>query len=286
MARRAALAAGGRSGPVALCVFSCTGRGRAIFGEANAENEARIADEVSCAAAVLGNCLPHHHHHRRRHPTVHRPGPPVAVSTIPLPLPWSQSPATLRERPSIDPTYRWSCLDPGPHRRPHPLLPPPPPNWDWNDLPPPPTHTHTPYARTHTHAHAHIHTQVLQRGVPFLGGYMNGELGPYVRHGYAGWFFNPLCVQPPGSGASGASAGSHGAAVGGGAAGARGSHSGAGVGGGGGSGGGVGTGGGTGGGGGGARGGPARCTVVAGGRVLPLDRTQMQGYTSVYAALG
>eukprot|EP00198_Chlamydomonas_reinhardtii_P008713 XP_001698050.1 predicted protein [Chlamydomonas reinhardtii] len=79
-----------------------------------------------------------------------------------------------------------------------------------------------------------------ERGVPFLGGYMNGELGPYVRHGYAGWFFNPLCVQPPGSGASGASAGSHGAAVG----------------------------------------------VVAGGRVLPLDRTQMQGYTSVYAALG
>ncbi|KAG2439657.1 hypothetical protein HXX76_005007 [Chlamydomonas incerta] len=154
VARRAALAAGGRSGPVALCVFSCTGRGRAIFGEANAENEARIADEV------------------------------------------------------------------------------------------------------------------LQRGVPFLGGYMNGELGPYVRHGYAGWFFNPLCVQPPGSSASGGSvkhSASAAAAEGGG--GARGSHSGAG-------------------GHGNGRGGAPRCTVVAGGRVLPLDRTQMQGYTSVYAALG
>ncbi len=54
VARRAALAAGGRSGPVALCVFSCTGRGRAIFGEANAENEARIADEVSCGVVVVG----------------------------------------------------------------------------------------------------------------------------------------------------------------------------------------------------------------------------------------
>ncbi|KAG2432357.1 hypothetical protein HYH02_012931 [Chlamydomonas schloesseri] len=166
VARRAALAAGGRSGPVALCVFSCTGRGRAIFGEANAENEARIADEV------------------------------------------------------------------------------------------------------------------LQRGVPFLGGYMNGELGPYVRHGYAGWFFNPLCVQPPGSSSStttatsssSGSAGSRygeGGGAGGGGGGTRGSHSGAG--------------GGKGGGGGGSA---PRCTVVAGGRVLPLDKTQMQGYTSVYAALG
>ncbi|EFJ43558.1 hypothetical protein VOLCADRAFT_106819 [Volvox carteri f. nagariensis] len=76
--QRAALRAGARAGPVAMAVFSCTGRGGSIFGEDSAECEAGIAD------------------------------------------------------------------------------------------------------------------QVLQQGVPFVGAYCNGELGPYVRNGYVGWFFNPL----------------------------------------------------------------------------------------------
>ncbi|KAG2502247.1 hypothetical protein HYH03_000733 [Edaphochlamys debaryana] len=154
--RAGALAAGARAGPVALAVFSCTGRGRAIFGEASAECEARIADEV------------------------------------------------------------------------------------------------------------------LGRGTPFVGAFCNGELGPAVRAGYAGWAFNPLCAHPapqPAPAPAGpveASGGRHGSASS--------AAPGAGV--------------GASGGGSGCGPGSGRCVAVSDGRLLPLDRTRMQGYTSVYAALG
>ncbi|GIM15723.1 hypothetical protein Vretimale_18463 [Volvox reticuliferus] len=158
--RQAAMRVGARAGPVAMVVFSCTARGRKLFGDASAECEARIADEV------------------------------------------------------------------------------------------------------------------LHKEVPFVGAYCNGELGPHVRHEYAGWFFNPLCVQPPvatealpanaaergdlcipaaAATAAGCGAGSGSVvALSGGA----------------------------------PCNGEPRFTVVAGGRVMPLDRTCMQGYTSVYATLG
>ncbi len=85
--------------------------------------------------------------------------------------------------------------------------------------------------------------------MPFVGAFCNGELGPFVRSGYVGWCFNPMCVHSREDGAVDGAGSSGG---GGGAAAVAG----------------------------------ARCTVVSGGRVLPHDRTQMQGYTSVYAALG
>lgn len=47
MVRRGALASGARAGPVAMVVYSCTGRGKSIFGEEAASGEAHIADEVS-----------------------------------------------------------------------------------------------------------------------------------------------------------------------------------------------------------------------------------------------
>lgn len=109
---------------------------------------------------------------------------------------------------------------------------------------------------------APLYRQVLQQAVPFVGAYCDSELGPYVRHGYTGWFFNPLCVQSPGERpapsrvASGFAASSSAAATtvtDGVGAGGR----------------------------------DVRYAVIAGGsRVLPLDRTRMQRYTSVYAALG
>lgn len=47
MVRRGALASGARAGPVAMVVYSCTGRGKSIFGEEAVSGEAHIADEVS-----------------------------------------------------------------------------------------------------------------------------------------------------------------------------------------------------------------------------------------------
>ncbi|GLI61526.1 hypothetical protein VaNZ11_003907 [Volvox africanus] len=123
-----------------------------------------------------------------------------------------------------------------------------------------------------TECEARIADQVLQKRVPFVGAYCNGELGPHVRHGYVGWSFNPLCIRPPDATealasaiggddtsiiyagpAAGCSVGSSSVVA----------HTRNAV----------------------FRGAP-RLLVVAGDRMMPLDRTRMQGYTSVYAAVG
>ncbi|KAL6759388.1 hypothetical protein V8C86DRAFT_2574598 [Haematococcus lacustris] len=36
--------------------------------------------------------------------------------------------------------------------------------------------------------------EVMTRELPFVGAYLAGELGPYIRHGYAGWAFTPAAL--------------------------------------------------------------------------------------------
>lgn len=35
----------------------------------------------------------------------------------------------------------------------------------------------------------------MERGLAFVGGYMNGELGPLVKRGYMGWTGTPAAVH-------------------------------------------------------------------------------------------
>lgn len=102
-----------------------------------------------------------------------------------------------------------------------------------------------------------ISIQVMKHEVPFVGAYMNGELGPHIRNGYSGWAMTPSVLYalrnegPAGSGSQGqqpagvlnqeSGDGAHAGVVG---------------------------------------------SVAVGGRVLPLTASQLQGYTSMYAVIG
>lgn len=53
LVRAAAQEVGARAGPVAMAVFSCTGRGRTIFDAKSMDNEACMTDDVSADVVVL-----------------------------------------------------------------------------------------------------------------------------------------------------------------------------------------------------------------------------------------